>query len=259
MSGDEAAAGGIQSLDAALRLLKVLAEAGGAASLSDLARRCEMPPPKVHRYLASFLNAGIVEQAGRSGKYDLGPEALRLGLAAIARHDFVNRAADSLTDLAAQTGMSVLLSVWGNEGATVIRWERAEVPTVTSMGLGTTMPLLHSATGRAFLAWAPPAAITGRIEAELQRARAMPGLLPDITPDTASVAALRERIRGAGLATADGSFIPGLVALAAPVLDWQGEAQCVVTLIGTLPAALAPQSPQAQALVDFCRAQSVTP
>ena len=87
----------------------------------------------------------------------------------------------------------------------------------------------------------------------------MPGLLPDITPDTASVAALRERIRGAGLATADGSFIPGLVALAAPVLDWQGEAQCVVTLIGTLPAALAPQSPQAQALVDFCRAQSVTP
>ena len=47
--------------------------------------------------------------------------------------------------------MSSLLSVLGNEGATVIRWERAASPAVTSVGLGTTLPLLKSATGRVLL------------------------------------------------------------------------------------------------------------
>jgi DNA-binding IclR family transcriptional regulator len=254
---DEAGtSGGVQSLDAALRLLRVLSEAGGAASLSDLARRCDMPPSKVHRYLASFLNAGLVEQAGRSGKYDLGPAALRLGLAAIARHDFVNHAADRMEGLAAETGMSVLLSVWGSEGATVVRWERSETPTVTSMGLGTTMPLLNSATGRAFLAWAPPAAIAPALAREVARAAAMPSLVPDMQPTPEGAAALAERVRARGIASVDGSFIPGLVALAAPILDWQGEAQAVITLIGTAPEALDPGAPAARALMAFCRAQS---
>ncbi|GAB4272903.1 MAG: hypothetical protein Kow0013_26600 [Pararhodobacter sp.] len=253
---DEGAAGGVQSLDAALRLLKVLAETGGAASLSELARRCDMPPSKAHRYLASFLNAGLVEQAGRSGKYDLGAEALRLGLAALARHDFVNRAADALAGLAAETRMTALLSVWGNEGATVVRWERAETPTVTSMGLGTTMPLLNSATGRAFLAWAPRGATAPALARDLARVATMPSLAPDLEPTPEGVQALTEAIRARGFASIDGGFIPGLVALAAPILDWQGEAQAVVTLIGTDPAALRPEAPAVQALTGFCRGQS---
>lgn len=258
MPGDEALPGGIQSLDAALRVLAALADRGGAATLTDLSRGCAMPPSKVHRYLTSFHNAGLVDQAARSGQYTLGPQSLRLGLAALARHDFVNRAADGMADLANETGMSVLLSVWGSEGATVIRWERAQVPTVTSMGLGTTMPLLNSATGRAFLTWAPPAVVAIALEAELKRARKMPSLLPDITPTPAEIAALQSRIKTKGFAAVDGSFIPGLIALAAPILDWQGQAQAVITLIGTNPEALDPASPPARALTAFCRAQSFT-
>ena len=184
MDGTERTTGGVQSLDGALMLLRALRTAGGPVALKDLAAACAMPPSKAHRYLASFQAAGFVRQTGPSGKYDLGPEALELGLSAIGRHDFVNRTSDGLADLAAETGMSVLLSVWGTEGATVVRWERAETPTVTSMGLGTTLPLLNSATGRAFLAWAPPAAVQVRRTAELRRARKTPALLPDCDANT---------------------------------------------------------------------------
>ena len=231
---DDDSAGGIQSLDAALRLLAAMAERREAVSLSDLARDLAMPPSKVHRYLASFQHAGLVVQAGRSGKYDLGPGAIRLGLSALARHDFVNRTADALPELVAQTGMTAMLSVWGTQGATVVRWERAAVPTVTSMGLGTVLPLMTSATGRAFLAWGPPAPMQGML------AEGAEGLV--------------ESVRAAGYASVDGRFIPGLVAIAAPILDWQGQAQAVVTLIGTDPALAAPDAPQVQALRAFCRA-----
>lgn len=231
---DEDSAGGIQSLDAALRLLAAMAERPGAVALSDLARDLGMPPSKAHRYLASFQHAGLVVQAGRSGKYDLGPGAIRLGLAALARHDFVNRTADALPDLVAQTGLTALLSVWGSQGPTVVRWERAAVPTVTSMGLGTVLPLMASATGRAFLAWGPPAPMQGMLAEGAE--------------------GLAESLRSAGYASVDGRFIPGLVAIAAPILDWQGQAQAVVTLIGTDPALAAPDAPQVQVLTGFCRA-----
>ena len=250
------ATGGIQSLDAALRVLAELSACGGRAGLSDLARALSMPPSKVHRYLSSFAHAGLIEQAERSGKYALGPGALQLGLIAMAQHDFVNAAADRMPELAAQTGMTVLLSIWGGMGATVIRWERAAVPMVTSMGLGTVLPLLNSATGRAFLAWAPRAPLAATLAHELAQARANPALLPDATPDT--LEPLLDATRQRGFARIDGLFIPGLAAAAAPVLDWQGQAQAVLTLITTDAAALAEGAPALVQLAETCRALSIS-
>lgn len=150
-----------------------------------------------------------------------------------------------------------LLSVWGNQGATVIRWERTASPTITSMGLGTTLPLLNSATGRAFLAWAPSGVIRPMLDIELRHARRNPNLISDLTATAQGVASLREEIRKAVYATVDGRFIPGLVAIAAPVLDWQNEAQAVVTLIGTDQGVTRPQSDAVASLMEFARKQSL--
>lgn len=236
----DAPPGGVQSLDAALRLLALLAGRPGPAALSELAREADMPPSKAHRYLASFLRAGLVCQTARSGKYDLGPQALTLGLAAMARVDLVNRAADRLPELVAETGLTALLSVWGSAGPTVVRWERGPAHVVTALGLGSTLPLLGSATGRVFLAFAP-AAITGALLAA-ERA----GFSGD--PET-----VRAATRATGLAAVSGDLIPGLAAVAAPVLDWQGEALAAVTLIGTDPAIARPDGTAATALAGFCR------
>ena len=257
MAETEGPGPGLKSLDAALGVLAHMARADAAQSLSDIARDCGMPRSKVHRYLASFVAAGLAKQEGRSGRYDLGKEAIHLGLSALARHDFVNHAAEDLPDLAALSGMTVLLSVWGNDGATVVRWERGASPAVTSMGLGTTLPLLNSATGRGFLAWAPEGAI-GRIrDQELRRATRNPLLLPDATPSRAGLRSLVAKLRQRGYASVDGDFIPGLVALAAPVLDGQNEAQAVITLIGVDPAVLDPDSEAVKILRDYCARKSV--
>ncbi|WP_299410819.1 IclR family transcriptional regulator [uncultured Roseobacter sp.] len=250
--------GGIQSLDAALRVLKVLADQSESTTLSDLARVCDMPLSKVHRYLSSFQHAGLVEQAGKSGKYDLGPEALILGLSAIGRHDFVNRPSADLADLRDETGLTVLLSVYGNEGATVVRWERAAAPVVTSMGLGTTLPLLTSSAGRVFLAWGPKKPTRIALGKELGRARRNPGLAKDFAPTQAGIDDLVKGIKARGFASVDGSFIPGLVALSAPILDWQDEAQAAITLIGTDPSHLIDGSKTIHNLIEFCKHHSVS-
>lgn len=254
--GDETGSG-LKSLDSALTVLTYMARRGGPVSLSEISRDCDMPPSKVHRYLASFIRASLARQEGRSGRYDLGAEAMQIGLGALARNDFVNRAADGLADLARRTQMTALLAVWGDSGATVVRWERGVTPTVTSMGLGTSLPLLNSATGRVFLTWAPRAVVKPALDTELRRMARNTALLPDAAPNRAGASALTERIRGDGFASVDGQFIPGLVAAAAPILDWQGEAQAAVTLVGVDPQAIRPEAGEIRDLLEFCRTNSV--
>lgn len=248
----ERVAGGIQSLDAALSLLKILAASRTAMTLTDLARAADMPATKAHRYLASFAAAGFVEQRERSGRYDLGPASLSIGVSAMVRNDAINRAADALPNLVEDTGLTALLSIWGDHGPTVVRWERAAAFFVTSLGLGTTMPLLNSATGRVFLAFLPKPVLQDMLRRELALAKKRPDAFRDTRTDPPGLEDLAGRTRDDGFASVDGRFIPGLAAIAAPVLDWQGEAVFTVTLIGTDAAITAPDGEAVRALRTFC-------
>lgn len=157
-----------------------------------------------------------------------------------------------------RTGLTALLAVWSEGGPTVVRWERAASPIVTSFGLGTTLPLLSSATGRAFLAFLPRHLTNALATIELDRAAHNTALLADIRTDDADrLSDLAEGIRASGMASVDGRYIPGLAALAAPVLNWQGEAEAVVTLIGTDPAMLEADSMARGELRTFCRRNGV--
>ena len=75
---------GIQSVDTGIRLLEVLERADGPLALKDLSAQAELDPSSAHRYLASFVRSGLVRQDADS-RYDFGPLALHIGLAAIRR------------------------------------------------------------------------------------------------------------------------------------------------------------------------------
>jgi len=233
---------GIQSVAVGVDVLAALARGGGPMTLGELSARTGMPASKVHRYLASFLAKGLVVQNGRSGTYDLGPLAVEIGLAALGRSNLVNAAAERLPDLAHRTSATALLSVWGPDGATIVRIERSELLVVTALSLGTRLPLLSSATGHVFLAYLPP----GEVESQLRRelaAHRRAGRAHATDPG-----AIRSAVRAAGFASVDGQFIPGLAAAAAPALDGQGRPEAVVTLISTDGAITDPDGPAVAAL-----------
>lgn len=253
------APGGIQALDAALSVLRVLRSFDGPATLSDIAREAGMPPSKVHRYLASFIHAGLAVQKERSGRYDLGREAAELGVAAISRNNFVVRASDELEELAATTGQAALLAVWSHNGPTVVRLERGPHLTTTSIGLGSTFPLLDSATGRVFLSYLSHQQLAARLHHELQRAATAGVSWPDLNPDKPSVEALTSKIRRERVAFVDGRYIPGLIAISSAITNWQGEIEVAVTLFGTHKELLEPASPTRATLIDFASSHSIIP
>jgi len=74
---------GIQSVEVGFGLLQALGEAAGPLMLRDLARAANMSAAKAHRYLVSFQRLQLVVQDAATTRYDLGPAALKLGLAAL--------------------------------------------------------------------------------------------------------------------------------------------------------------------------------
>ncbi len=238
---------GIQSVETGGALLEALVAGGQPMMLKDLAATAGMPAAKAHRYLVSFIRLGLVEQDGTAGRYTLGPFALRLGLSALGRLDAVRLATPRLPELASRLGATVALAVWGNHGATIVRWEESRDIVTVNVRAGGVMPLLSSATGRCFAAWMPPGAIDPLVTEELRQPD-RPGV-----PRTRDEAdrMLRE-VRDTGLARVTGELIPGIDALAAPVFDHRGAMVLAVTVLGYAGTFDSdPAGPVALALLGF--------
>ena len=213
---------GIQSADKAAEVLMALVETG-AVPLRELAGAVDMPTSLAHRYLASLMASGLATQNAVTGLYDLGPSASRIGAAAIARVAPLRLAGEAMPALVARTGLTALLTVLGDRGPTIIRWERSYVPFVTTLAVGSTLPLTGSASGRALLAFTPERVRTRLIE------------LNASSNKNESETKLAQRfilIRKRGFDTADSTVVPGLSAISAPVLDLQNEAVASLTLVG---------------------------
>jgi DNA-binding IclR family transcriptional regulator len=230
---------GIQSIDNGMRLLEALEKAHGPLSLKELSAFADLDPSSAHRYLASFVRCGLLRQHADT-RYDFGALALHIGLAAVRRSDPVQLTAQALPKLTEETGFTALLSVWSNRGPTVVHWQRSRIPLVTNLGLGSVLPIVNSATGTVFVAFLPPAVTADALAAEGARA------------DRAAFERAVQRARKTRLAFVDSSVIPGLAAVASPVLQWNGEAAAAVTLLGPDHDLAKPTHPAARQLRDFC-------
>jgi DNA-binding IclR family transcriptional regulator len=231
---------GVQSIDTGIRLLEVLEKSAGPLALKELSAGADMDPSSAHRYLASFARCGLVTQ-GADSRYDFGPLALRLGLAAIQRNDAIQATERALPGLVAGTGLTALLAVWSNRGPTIVHWQRNR-NLVTSLNLGSVLPVARSSLGRMLLAFLPSGVTAEALGYEAKREKI----------DRDWLQRELDRARKARLAYADKTVIPGLYAAASVVLGWTGEAACAVALIGPDAELARANNPSALALRDMC-------
>jgi len=226
---------GIQSIEVGVPLLRTLAGHGGPMMLRDLARATDMPAAKAHRYLVSLARTGLVIQDA-SGRYDLGPFALELGLASLARLDAVKAAEASLDVLAEEIGETVALAVWGNMGPTIVRWVESRRPINVNLRTGAVMPLLNSAIGLCFAAFLDSPSLRARLDDALATQASSPE--KPIPTSRAELDLLIAEARQHGMSRAVGSVLPGINAFCAPVFDHEGK--MVLAVAGLGPASLFP-------------------
>lgn len=233
---------GIQSVEVGFELLNALSQAPGALMLRDLAAAAGMSAAKAHRYLVSFQRMGLVMQDPVSTRYDLGPASLRLGLASLSRLDAVKLARDRISALLAETGHTLAIAVWGNQGPTMVHWAEAPQTVPVTLRLGDVMPLLTSATGRCFAAFMGQEGrdaqrIAPMIREELARVKKLPrnGLpLEDVPQTLQDVQAMLDETRAQGLGRVVHSLLPGVGGFCAPVFDAQGRLALGLVVLGSV-------------------------
>jgi DNA-binding IclR family transcriptional regulator len=221
---------GVQSLETGLAILAAFIDLEPVPMLKTIAERAGMPPAKVHRYLVSFCRMGFVERDPDSGRYRLGQQALRLGLAAANGVDAVRVARPLMGQIRDTLGQTVVLAVWGSTGATVVLLEHMNGPVTVSVRVGSILPLLASSTGRTFGAWLGRAVTRNVLATEVEAAARRQS--PGIPSSMEQVETLFRDVRKRGLARVTGNLNPGVNALSAPVFDHTGQIAAVLSALG---------------------------
>ena len=223
---------GIQSVEVGFALLDVLGQSAGPLMLRDLAAAAGMSAAKAHRYLVSFQRLALVVQDAGTTRYDLGPAALKLGLASLSRLDAVKLARERVGALMEEIGHTIALAVWGNHGPTVVHWEESPQAVTVNLRLGDVMPLLSSATGRCFAAYVSRDAIAPMLRDEM--ARAQKAGRTDVPASMAEVKAMLDDVRARRAARVVDTLLPGIVGFCAPVFDSDGHIVLGIVTLGSV-------------------------
>ena len=236
-SGDAQRAG-IQSVEVGFGLLDALADAGAPLNLRDLAALASMSAAKAHRYLVSFQRLKLVVQDAATTRYDLGPAALKLGLASLSRIDAVKLGRARLPQLMGEIGQTLALAVWGNQGTTIVHWEESPRVITVSLRLGDVMPLLSSATGLCFAAFmatrqsAAQVRLQTLLKAELASSQKL--ARQDLPSNLQAVNALLDEARQHGAARIVNTLLPGVGGFCAPVFDADGHMVLGMVALGSM-------------------------
>ncbi|ASO22757.1 IclR family transcriptional regulator [Actinoalloteichus hoggarensis] len=147
-----APSGGVQSVERGLRLLELLADAGGEMTLSRLAEAAELPTPTIHRLLGTLVRCGYVRRRP-DRRYALGSGLIRLG--ETAGRALGTWARPRLAELTEATGETANLAVL--EGSQLVYVAQAPSPHSMRMftEVGRRVPAHSTAVGKAVLALLP--------------------------------------------------------------------------------------------------------
>ncbi|MET0132981.1 MAG: IclR family transcriptional regulator [Kibdelosporangium sp.] len=202
--------GGVQSLQRAFDLLEGLADAGGEASLSELAGTSGLPMPTIHRLIRTLVTLGYVRQHPNR-RYALGSRLIRLG--ENAGRQFGTWARPLLAELVDEVGETANLAVLEHDEVVYV----AQAPSRHSMRMFTEVGrrLLPHGTGvgKAMLSQMPAQDVR-----ELLKRTGMPAYTPNTYRDPDLLVVHLAEIAARGYALDESEQEIGVRCIAVPVI-----------------------------------------
>ncbi len=144
--------------------------------LRELATMADVAPAQAHAYLVSFRKLELVEQDAASGRYQLGPFALQLGIARLRSFDPLRLAGQAIIDFSEEIGLMVTIAVWGTHGPTIVQVQEGSDQVHVNVRTGTVFSIAGTATGKVFAAFMPPKVVESQVTEELRKGARIQGV-----------------------------------------------------------------------------------
>lgn len=221
----------VQSLARGLAVIRAFDADNAELSLSEVARRSDMPRAAARRFLRTLETLGYVRGAGdgTARTYSLTPRVLELGFSYLSALSLPEIVQPHLERLSRDVDESVSAAVLDGPDIVYI----ARVPTRRIMSvritIGTRFPAYATSMGRVLLA----GLAEGEADAALD-ASDLAALTDRTLTDAGAIRHELARVRERGWALVDGELEPGLRSVAAPV---HGRGGAVVAAVNVSTSA----------------------
>jgi IclR family transcriptional regulator, pca regulon regulatory protein len=218
-----------QSLERGLAILSSFTASRSLLGISDLARMLGLNRSTTHRYVATLVALGYLEQDVPTRRYRLGPRVIDLGLSAINSMELREISLPHLQQLCDETGNTVNMAIL--DGADVVYVERCRSTRQgqrdidLNLHVGSRMPSYCTSMGKVLLAYLP----NDRLEALLAGMR-LTKRGPNTLTSRSALRAELGQVRAAGLAVNNEELAFGLRSIAVPVHGASGEVAAAVNL-----------------------------
>ena len=228
---------GASVISRAMAVLNAFDEDNRRLTLTEIARRSDLPLPTTHRLSAELVAHGALHRT-TDGRYEIGEDVWRLGLLAPIQTGLREVASPFLHDVYGATLATVHLAA--RDGVKALYLARlsgnASVPVVSTVGAR--LPLHCTAVGKVLLAFAPDS-VRARVMSDLTR------VTPYTIVEPGRLATQLSRVRADGFATTVEEMSLGACSVAVPVLDSSGnEEPTVVAAIGVVVPSLKRDRPR---------------
>jgi DNA-binding IclR family transcriptional regulator len=217
------------TLERACDVLRLFTPQKPRWTISELARRLNVPKSGVFRLVKTFERKHFLQSGEGSYEYELGSGIWALTGTVFGRRErMVAKASPYLRDLNKTTGLLVSLRVIENEQMVIVDRVEGTDPVKVIFPVGTHQPLNHGAPGKLLIAYHYPPDST-QFHELIARGK-ITKLTERTLIDRRRLEEELNKIRRLGYATSDGEAIRGTIGIAVPVWNSIGEVEAALAL-----------------------------
>jgi len=161
---------GANAVRRSLAVLRAVGKAGGDITVAELAAQLDLKKPTVHRLVSALVEEEFLRADSVPQRLHLGPVFLELAHSVWNQFDIRGAAAPELDRLSTATGFTArLLTRSGDQMICVEAAHPGE--RIRALDVGSIEPVVHSAAGRAVLAFSSDSPVDGDLEYTLTKNR----------------------------------------------------------------------------------------
>lgn len=209
----------IQSIEKCFTLLSCISTETPFLSLDELTRKSGYSKTTCFRFLKTMRDLGLVDQDPNNKAYQLGPRLISLGLTALKGMNLRRAALPVMLRLRKETQETVNLAILSDTEVIFIERIMSDYLVNTNINIGDRLPVYCASLGKAILAFLD----AGHQEEIITRLNFKAKTERTIVTQSSLRKELSE-IKSRGYALNDEELEKGLRAVAAPVINYTGEA-----------------------------------
>jgi IclR family KDG regulon transcriptional repressor len=214
------------SVKKAFAILSAISSSHQGLGVSELAKKLKMAKSTVHGMTSALEELGAVMRDPLTKKYKLGFALFEIGRSAYSQVDLQTSARPIMEELMEKNQTSVFLGILNWDHVSVLDIVESRQDLKITASVGTTIPMLAGAVGKVFLA-----SMDDEQVRKMVNAKGLPRFTDNSIVDTALYFQELKHVREIGFAVDDEEYIPGVRAVASPLMGL-GQLRSAIWTVG---------------------------